>query len=141
MTTGMSYEMIDEGDGLVFRISGTVTATGMMDATVAGWRHPSWDTIRYQIWDFSKAADIRIDNTNALAFADMEISAKRNRIPMRIASVVADEKMRKICERFARQVGSDCISAATFLDEEDARKWIAEGMESGVNIEGQDASS
>ncbi len=130
MTTGMSYEMIDEGDGLVFRISGTVTATGMMDATVAGWRHPSWDTIRYQIWDFSKAADIRIDNTNALAFADMEISAKRNRIPMRIASVVADEKMRKICERFARQVGSDCISAATFLDEEDARKWIAEGDKS-----------
>ncbi|MEQ8320314.1 MAG: hypothetical protein RH946_08630 [Rhodospirillales bacterium] len=131
MNTRMSYEMIDEGDGLVFRISGTVTATGLMDATVAGWQHPSWDTMRYQIWDFSKAAEIRIDNTNALAFADMEISAKRNRIPMRIASVVADQKMKSICERFAGQVSSESISAATFLDEADARQWIAEGVESG----------
>lgn len=120
----MQFEMIDEGEGLVFRISGEVSATGMMEATVAGWQHPAWDRIRYQIWDFTDITGVNMDFSNALAFADIEHTAKRNDVPVRIASIAPDEKMHRICERFSAHARSDSISAKTFDNEIDARAWL-----------------
>ncbi|MBO6521879.1 MAG: hypothetical protein JJ900_15940 [Rhodospirillales bacterium] len=120
----MTFEIIEDGEGLLFRIFGDVTVNKMMDATVRGWQHPAWERIRYQIWDFTGIDSVLIDNVSALAFADMEKTARKSSMPMSIASVVTDEKMKKICERFGQHARSEKIRAKTFASISDARRWI-----------------
>lgn len=121
----MSFEIVEEEEGLLFRITGDVTPNGMMDATVRGWQHPAWDTIRYQIWDFTGIGRVLIDNASAIAFANMEKTSHERAKSMRIASVVADAKMKKVCERFCGQARSNKIDARTFSNEDEARRWLA----------------
>ncbi len=120
----MSFEIIEDGDGLLLRIFGDVTVNKMMDATVRGWQHPAWERISYQIWDFTGIDNVVIDSVSALAFADMEKAARKSSKPLRVASVVTNEKMKKICERFGHHARSEKIDAKTFTNMGDARRWL-----------------
>ena len=54
----MSYELIDEDKGLLFRFSGDVTFDELTLANQEGWEHPDWDKHQYQIWDYMNASTL-----------------------------------------------------------------------------------
>ena len=121
----MSYQLLDEDQGLVFRFSGNVNYGEITIANQKGWEHPGWDKHQYQIWDFCNAKQLDASELEAKMTASMDkVHTQRTR-PMKFALVSDNEQIIKLLEVYVAISEGENMEAQIFTDEASARDWIS----------------
>ena len=125
----MSYQLFDEGSGLVFRFSGDITYQEITVANHEGWEHPGWEKHQYQIWDFLNAKSLASNELEAKMTASMDkahtrVTQSRLSRPMKVAFVSDNEHFIKLMEAYVAESESENMEARIFADEANAREWV-----------------
>jgi hypothetical protein len=121
----MPYQIVDEGDGLVLRISGDVSFEEITAANQEGWEHPEWDKHQYQIWDFKKIRTFGVNEEDALLSAYMDNAHTQHTKLIKAAFIADDQTTINILKAYIAGVKSENLEAQIFADETEARKWVS----------------
>ena len=123
----MSHENTWESNGLYRKFTGSLTAEDILDANIDLWIDPHFNSIEYLINDFSSITghSILVKDTRVYAFMDDILSETKEQL--KIALVVNNNKgsLLPLANHYCEEMKDKLFECDTFLNIEDARKWVA----------------
>ena len=123
----MSYEIVfeDGGHGVVITFAGSVSGKEILAANVEMYGGDKQNLLHYQIWDFSEADSIGMDEESIRDAALQDRQAAADNPDQIIAIIGTEDFFAGIDKRFAiyTEVWSG-FSTRTFLVMSEARKWV-----------------
>jgi len=124
----MSYELIDEDKGLLFRFSGDVTFDELTLANQEGWEHPDWDKHQYQIWDYMNASTLTGSELQFKMMSSMDKVHSQQTQPMKFALISDNQQIITVLESYTTVSQNEKMESRLFSDEETAREWISQSL-------------
>ncbi len=119
----MPFQDFDEEDGYVIRMSGDVAFDEILQTAKLSWEHPNWDRLRYQIWDFSQARSVGVEEYDALAVAKMDNVHNRVAAKQRIALISGNAPVNRLLEAYVAALEPGHVEVRIFQEEAEARAW------------------
>lgn len=124
----MSYEMIDEEEGLLIRFRGHVTFDEIAEANDRAQDHEAAQTHRYQIWSFLDAGALDVDNRDirTIAKTDELYFGRKRELPIKVALVSANRRTKEFLVAYVDYMNSEVTINRVFDNVADARSWVSE---------------
>lgn len=121
----MPFTLYWDGQGIVKRLSGLVTAREFMESAAASTSHPRFDEAQYVINDFTDASRLAIDDAATEYVAVLRLGASANKRRLRVIYVSTDP----VVQSFVARLGSppfDCSwETRVFATLPEAEAWLS----------------
>lgn len=121
----MPFTLYWDGQGIVKRLSGFVTAREFMESAGASTSHPRFDEAQYVINDFSGATGLDIDEAATEYVAVLRLGASASKRHLRVIYVSGDP----VVHSFVARLGSppfDCSwETRVFATLPEAEEWLS----------------
>ncbi len=121
----MPYVIIWENKGIRWKFHGVVTSAESAESNLAIYSDPRFDTIRYQIADFSGATDVSFLEKDMKKIAYLDQAAGRSNPRIKVALVASDQKIRSLLEAYIKHSQGSPWETRLFDAVEFAEQWLS----------------
>lgn len=120
----MSYEITWEARGVYWKYFGNVSSVEVLKSNEDIYGDERFDTLRYQIADFSNVEAFDADERAIRKVAAMDRIAARSNSQILVALVTDTEHVVQVLKLYEVETANSPWSVGIFRSLEDARRWI-----------------
>ena len=97
----MSYNTFWENKGVRWKFHGSVTSKEVMKSNMDIYGDPRFDSIRYQIADFTEVLDVSFNEKDMQKIAYLDRAASRSNPQIKVALIAPTDSVRKILKEYS----------------------------------------
>ena len=128
----MPYEIEWTKKGVRWKFFGIVTSEEALQSNLAIYGDSRFDTIRYQIADFSEVEELRLDEKDMKKIAFLDKAAARSNARISVAIIAPSVRAKQILADYAKYSYDTPWNTKLFETAEDAGNWIEREVEQKI---------
>ena len=123
----LSYELIWEDRGVLFRFRDVVTGDELVQSNLDVYANPKFESIEYEVAIFSDSVKFEASSETVRRVAEMDAAASKRNPKVVVAIVASQTVIRGLANlyRLQSEVAGGTWETEFFETEPDARRWLA----------------